>query len=232
MIRRFAFVFTLITMTAAIALPGIANAQTEPEQPAPPPPPPPPPPTPEAPRGMVALGPSDHQEVMGAIGLQIARSFALAPAGTDVVTGVTNVGVRYWFNEKLGVDAGLGLAISHVSDGGSATGIGFGLNAGVPMAIGIYKHITTFFEPSLDFFLIKSNTDNNNTLFDFDVLGSLGFEWQLGWVEASRISLILRLGAGINLISDGTTTQITFATGGGSSVEGLFNTTLALAFYL
>jgi len=220
-----------IMMTVAIAVPGIASAQTEPEQPAPPPPPPPPPPA-EAPRATVAMGPSDHQEIVGAVGLEIARTFAIPAAVTSVVNSVTNVGVRYWFNEKMGLDAGLGLSISHASDGVSATGLGFGINAGVPIALGIYKHITTFFEPSADFFLIKANTDVGDPVFSFDVLGSLGFEWQLGWVEASRISLMLRLGAGINLTSDGTNTRITFATGGGNSIEGLFNTTLAVAFYL
>jgi len=229
MIRRFAFVLALITMTAAIAAPGIASAQTEPEQPAPPPPPPPPA---DVPHAAAPLGPSDHQEVIGAVGLEISRSISvIQPTDVTPVGGVTNVGIRYWFNEKMGVDAGLGLSIAHTSDGNSATGIGFGLNAGVPIALGIYRHITTFFEPSMDFFLIKVNTDVD-TFFSFDLLGSLGFEWQLGWVEASRIALLLRLGAGINLNSDGATTRVSFATGGGSSVEGLFNTTLALAFYL
>src|SRR5262249_50418987 len=124
MIRRFAYMLALVTMTAAIAVPGIASAQTEPEQPAPPPPPPPPPPA-EAPRVPTAMGPSDHQEIIGAIGLEIARTFALPVAPTGPVGSVTNVGVRYWFNEKLGVDAGLGVAIAHFSDGVSTTGLGF-----------------------------------------------------------------------------------------------------------
>ena len=75
-------------------------------------------------------------------------------------------------------------------------------------------------------------TDADANFIDFDLFGALGFEWQLGWVEASRISLTLRLGAGLNFLNGGGGTSISFATGGGSSVEGLFNTNLALTFYL
>src|SRR5262249_60895599 len=104
---------------------------------------------------------------------------------------VTNVGMRYWFNSSIALDAGLGIAFGHVGD---TNGVGFGINAGVPIAIGVYKHITTFFEPLIDFFFLKPSTDLDAQLLIFDVQGALGFEWQLGWVEASRISLQLRLG--------------------------------------
>src|SRR5437764_313875 len=84
-------------------------------------------------------------------------------------------------------------------------------------------------QPALDFFFLKPNTDTDPNIFDLDLFGALGFEWQLGWVEASRISLTLRLGAGLNFIN-ANGSSITFATGGGSSVEGLFNTSFALTF--
>jgi len=177
---------------------------------------------------------TDHEEVVGSLGFQIAATFP----GAGPIPGVTNVGMRYWFNDKIGLDAGFGIA---VGNDGNATGVGFGLDAGVPIAIGVYKHITTFFEPTLAFFLIKSPTDADPTIF-FNVAGSLGFEWQLGWVEASRVSLTLRVGAGLNVVNTpgamggGSTTTVVFGTGlapgNGSSVEGLFSNTFALTFYL
>jgi hypothetical protein len=84
----------------------------------------------------------------------------------------------------------------------------------------------------VDFFFIKPNTDSDAQLLVFDLQGALGFEWQLGWIEASRISLQLKLGAGLNILNDGNITQIHFATGGGSSWEGMFSSTFALTFYL
>ena len=241
MLRRLALM--MLMGTATVLVPNAAFAQDEGEQVAPPPPPPPPAPAPApAPvrRVTVATPPagaaaSDHEEVVGSLGFQISATFG-APVGamgaTGPIPGVTNVGLRYWFNDKIGLDAGFGIA---VGNDGNNTGVGFGIDAGVPIAIGIYKHITTFFEPTLAFFLIKSPTDAD-PIIDFNVAGSLGFEWQLGWIEASRISLTLRVGAGLNVFNNGTNTVVNFGTGiapvGGSSVEGLFSSTFALTFYL
>jgi hypothetical protein len=238
MLRRLALM--MLMGTATVLVPNAAFAQDEGEQVAPPPPPPPPPAPAPAPapvrRVTVATPPggaaaSDHEEVIGSLGFQIAATFGapvpvMGPAGP--IPGVTNVGLRYWFNDKIGLDAGFGVA---VGNDGNNTGVGFGINAGVPIAIGIYKHITTFFEPTIVFFLIKSPTDAD-PLINFNVAGNLGFEWQLGWIEASRISLTLRLGAGLNVLNNGNNTVVLFGTGGGSSVENLFSSTFALTFYL
>jgi hypothetical protein len=170
--------------------------------------------------------------VLRNVGIQITTAAALPTALANSVTSVTDVGIRYWWNERFALDAGVGLAIKSYSPpvGGSSTGVGFGFAGGVPIALGIYKHITTFFEPGLDFYIIKANS-GAETLYIGDVTGSLGFELQLGYVEASRLSLTLRIGAGVNIFADGGTT-VTFATGGGNSIEGLFSSALALTFYL
>ncbi|HJZ85633.1 MAG TPA: hypothetical protein VKN99_10710 [Polyangia bacterium] len=238
MLRRLAFALALAS--AAILIPGLAMAQEEGDQPAPPPPPPPPPPAPAPPPQVTrapkvaAAAASDHEEVIGSLGFQI--SVGATQAGMAGF-GVTNVGIRYWFNDKIALDAGLGITLIHLAPdmGDSDTAIGFGINAGVPIAIGIYKHITTFFSPDIDFFLFKPGS-NADTAIRFDVAGSMGFEWQLGWVEASRISLTLKLGAGLDVTTKDPQamggTVVRFATGGGSSLEGLFSTSLALTFYL
>jgi hypothetical protein len=241
MLRRLAFV--MLMGASAALLPNTAFAQDEGEQPAPPPPPPPPPAPAPAParRVTVATPPAapgsfatDHEEIIGSLGFQIAATFP----GAGPVPGITNVGMRYWFNDKIALDAGFGVT---VGNDGNNTGVGFGLDAGVPIAIGVYKHITTFFEPTLAFFLLKSPTDADPVI-DFNVAGSLGFEWQLGWVEASRISLTLRIGAGLNVVNapgpmgGASNTTVVFGTGlapvNGSSVENLFSSTFALTFYL
>jgi hypothetical protein len=242
MVKRLALVLAL-GMVATLA-PASAFAQDEGEQPAPPPPPPvaPTQQPPPARRTTIAHPPgapaTDHEEVIQNIGFQVAFSAVNpmgAPAGANPL-GVTNVGVRYWFNEKIGLDAGLGVTLVHLApdNGDGDTAIAFGLNAGVPIAIGIYKHITTFFSPDLAFYLFKPSSDAD-TAIRFDLAGSVGFEWQLGWVEASRISLTLKMGAGLDVQTKalgGMNTVVSFGTGGGSSVEGLFSSSLALTFYL
>jgi hypothetical protein len=221
---------SLVLALAVLPATALAN-QPQPEGGNPPPPP------------AAAPGSSDHNEVVGAIGIQIAASTPLTGGPS-----ANAIGVRYWMNEKLGIDGGFALTLDHNSPpaGDGTTQVGFGLVGGVPMALGIYKHITTFFEPTLDFFLAKPNV--GDTQFAVELLGSLGFELQLGYVEASRVSLQMRIGGGLRVTSAGNT-DVNFstapgtvglggaATRGGVSVAGasatdLFQSTFALTFYL
>src|SRR5262249_3746427 len=151
------------------------------------------------------------------------------PAAAGVAaTPITAIGTRYWFNEKWGLDAGLGLLIAHVSPpGGGATTFGFGVVGGLPYALGVHKHITTFVEPALDFFVVSPPV--GSTGFQLDVLGSMGFEWQLGfhWLETPTLALIFKLGAGLhvtnNVVAQSTSTvvfQTENQSGFGSVIQG------------
>jgi hypothetical protein len=231
MTRRLALVFSFALFGASPAW--AAQAEGEP---GPPPPAPPaaatPPPAAAAENKLNSAG-TDHGEVLGAVGLQV-QAVTQVPGGAAADQLVT-LGVRYWMNDKMAIEGGMGLLITHVSPsmGDGTTGFGFGLAGGIPLALGVYKHITTFFEPALTFAIFGGS--GADTSIDLNLSGNLGFEWQLGYVDASRLSVIYRMGLGLDLATNagvGKATIVNFATTGGNSIEGLFQSTVAVCFYL
>jgi hypothetical protein len=114
-------------------------------------------------------GSTDHSKVIGKIGIGYFGQFDVpygalgtgAP-GNPGTAPTQMVGVRYWFQEKMGLDLGLGLGISSGSTerpGAAGTTVksdtpsifAFSLKAGVPLALGVGRHYAFILEPQVLF---------------------------------------------------------------------------------
>jgi hypothetical protein len=115
-------------------------------------------------------GPTDHEKVIGKIGVMyfgfnqqpIAGGAGAPSAGISRTTVSTPViGVRYWLKERLGIDAGLGFNLSRSSttvqpatgpevSTDNPTVLSFALHGGLPLAFAYGKHYKFLLVPELN----------------------------------------------------------------------------------
>jgi hypothetical protein len=152
-----------LTMLSMSLVPALAWGQ---EAPPPPPPRPAPPPAAAAPEpapAPVEEGINDPHRFIGHFGVtyfditdlpianQVTGGATPGPGGiTSSTVSAPVVGVRYWLNERFGIDAGIGLGLAGGSDqavaGGTSTTVsktsstGFAFHGGVPIALAEGKH--------------------------------------------------------------------------------------------
>ena len=168
-----------------------------------------------APMAVAAPGASDHSAVVGhmGVGYMGAKDVPLAGAPSTTTAGPSSkltapvIGVRYWFNEKMGVDLGLGLALS---GGSSTTTVGnvattidspgaFAvlLHAGVPYVLASKKHYNFQIVPELNFgYASQTIADKADSAKDikltgmrFDVGARAGTELHFGFMGVPQLAL-------------------------------------------
>ncbi len=252
--RTVVIALALVVPAALLLAEQSALAQDEPliggenPPPAPPPsptpsptPPPPPPPRPVAapapaptdgntPRKLKDVTDTDHDMVVKAVGLQVVQQVAGTAFGmpNDPRLTLSEIGVRVWLARKIGLDAGLGLLLF---DAGSNIDAQFGLafTAGVPFALGIYRHVTMFAGPELTFGVGRVN---DTTPILLTIAGRAGIELHLGFMDIPRVALSLGFTLGFTMIHVSDNTQILFGTGNAFNFWGLFTTNVGLIFYI
>ena len=148
---RLAVVATPIAACALLLVPSSASAQEMA------PPPPPPMTTTVETKSEV----SDHSLVVGRLGIGYFGQFdvplgaPLAAGGEGAPQPAQVIGVRYWMQEKVGLDLGLGWAMrsgSNTADGTSvdrASTLTLALRGGLPISLFDSKHYTFFIEPEI-----------------------------------------------------------------------------------
>ncbi len=212
--------------TTEVAPPPPIPAAPEPE-PAPPPPPPeaaaPPPPPPPPPPAEVE-GASDHESVVGHLGVGYL-GFVNVPYGAiqDSTATVGNttpapvIGIRYWLSPGLGLDVGVGFSTAFGSDetevGGASTDVdsaaptAFAIHAGVPLAIMHAKHYAFEIIPELNVAYASQDIEdgNENTGFHMDVGARAGAEVQFGFMGIPQLAL--QAGIGLKLEMNQTKTE-------------------------
>ncbi|MCC6644505.1 MAG: hypothetical protein IT374_02910 [Polyangiaceae bacterium] len=145
---------------AALLTSGAALAQD-------PPPPPAPAPGPGAATGSEKVtdgGPSAHSQVVGTFAITwfgVGDVPIAAAQGARQAVATPAVGARYWLNEKLGIDAGLGFSqksgsTETVSGGTTVTtdqpsSTAFWLHVGVPLALAHAGNFTFLVTPELNY---------------------------------------------------------------------------------
>src|SRR5439155_5558031 len=92
---------------------------------------------------------TDHSRVVGHLGVGYFGALAM-PLGSGAVptnpVALQLVGVRYWFNDGVGLDVALGWAMASGSQTANGTSsdrpslFGIGIHAGVPIALYNGKH--------------------------------------------------------------------------------------------
>jgi len=201
---------TTTTTTAPVATPAPASATPAPAQ-----------------TGMalpgadatVAPGGRDHDQVVGhfGVGYMGRRSIVINPAldaaGNPGTVDAPIIGMRYWLDPMIGIDAGIGLLFSSGSvktdPGGNSTDLQgytvFMLHGGVPLALAGSKHFSFQIVPELNLGLASSTiaggmADTDLSGFHLDLGARAGTEIQFGFIGIPELSL--QAGVGLALAYD------------------------------
>jgi len=169
-------------------------------------------------------GTTDHDLVVKKLGVMFFGVSDMpiaegAPAGvTEGKISTPVVGVRYWLNEKFGIDAGLGIGMTSsnrtlesggkakVEEAGAAK-TGLMLHGGVPLVLGKAKHFKFLAVPELNIGwstqteaaqnvqdATKSPPDISRSGFLFDIGGRVGTEIQFGFIGIPQLALQASVG--------------------------------------
>lgn len=183
-----------------------------------------PPPPPAA----AAQGDTDHDAVVGtvAIGYLGKRGLAVGEPvfGGGGPTGVANmvspnvnapiIGIRYWLDPMVGIDAGIGVGITSqsasVSPGGDVPApstTAFLVHAGLPLALANSGHFSFQLIPELNVGFGNYSRDQGAGIsqsgsgFHFDVGARAGAEIHFGFIGLPRLSLLGTIGLGFAIDS-------------------------------
>lgn len=163
---------------------------------------------------------NDHELVVGRLGVgwfgvsNIPTSFAVDGSGTGNVVAAPVLGARYWFTSFLGLDVGLGVAISGSTTETSNNGVtlmeldgpstfGLLLHLGVPMAFKSGKHYSFLLVPELNAGTASisrkindgtGEVDLETTGFRFDLGARAGAEIQFGFIDIPELALEASVG--------------------------------------
>jgi hypothetical protein len=254
--------------------PALAAAQAPPPAAAPPPPPaavpPPPPPSSASISGSASTsgttslssasfpeGPtpsvSDHSRVVGSFGVGWFGISDVPIANADGSRGniaAPALGVRYWVNDLLGIDAGVGFATSSSSteangndlDGLSRTA--FLLHAGVPLALATGRHYIFEVVPEANFAFATGNSgdpaDVDLSGLRFELGARAGTEIQFGFIGIPELALEASVGlflrkdsykASPNAGDDATASDFLISTSNINNPWDFFRSNVAARYY-
>lgn len=172
-------------------------------------------------------GPTDHSVVVGHLGLRYfgsadmpALSFTGGMASQGGSQAVHTVGARYWLNNSLGIEAGLGIGFTSgsntrtVQSGGNTMQqssdnpnfFGLGLQVGLPIMIAEAKHLAIHLDPYLYFRYGTSGittgsgtstTDNTLSAVQFGLGANAVAELQFGFIGLPQLGLQAQFGFGL-----------------------------------
>jgi len=166
-----------------------------------------------------AAGNSDHVNVVGHLGIgYLGRRTVLiaGPGGgaadpTPVDAPV--LGVRYWLNPMLGIDAGLGLSFTSGSvtppGGDEVDKVGstvFILHGGVPLSLASSQHFSFQVVPEINLGMASATQeldpapDNELSGFHLDIGARAGAEVHFGFIDVPQLSL--QAGVGLSFAYD------------------------------
>jgi hypothetical protein len=168
-------------------------------------------------------GITDHEKVVGKFGVMYF-GVTQQPIGTGTPVNVQRgnvptpvVGVRYWFQERMGIDVGLGFNFfsssravqqnnTEVTSDGPAV-LAFALHGGLPLAFAYGKHYKFLLVPELNFGYATQTEaaqnlapgapappDIHRTGLRFDVGARVGTEIQFGFIGIPELALQASVG--------------------------------------
>ena len=186
----------------------------------------------------------------------VGGNVGLAPNGvTGSTVSAPVVGVRYWFQHNLGIDAAIGLGFAGGSQeviqgsvdttADKASTIGFALHGGLPIALFHRRHYTFLAIPQLTIgftsgtFTPTGGVQQDLSGFLFDVGGAIGAEIHFGFIGIPELALQASVGlsyrravfkwkSGSNSASDGTNT---FGTNVTADPWALFKDAISATYY-
>jgi len=159
-----------------------------------------------------ALDAADHASVVGhfGVGYMGRRTININPLGAPATVDAPIIGVRYWLDPLIGIDAGLGLLFSSGSAkvGDVSTDLQgytvFMLHGGVPLALAGSKHFSFQVVPEVNLGFASSKTGGAQSAdlsgFHLDIGARAGGEFQFGFIGIPELSL--QAGVGLALSYD------------------------------
>lgn len=174
--------------------------------------------------GMIATAASAqtaNQRLQGMTGIGYFNSFSDAPA---------IVGVRYWMNEGMAVDFGVGLGFDNHNDDPSSTALedegllDFAFDVGLPIAFHGEENMIVYFRPGVTVGGIQGfvpdaadPTAASDKGYDIAFRGevAVGGEFFLGQLGWPNLSFSGQIGLGVDVVSpkeDGADTSVSFNT--------------------
>ena len=147
---------------------------------------------------------SDHAAVVSHLGVGFFGTMTLPiPTMADPDDGTLlapTIGVRYWLDDFLGIEAALGLNITSqdLDTTTEASAFGFALHGGVPLALAANEHFVFEIVPVLNFGIasgsVESTMGGMTASTDFsglliEVGGRVGAEVHFGFIDLPSLSL-------------------------------------------
>ena len=177
-------------------------------------------------------GTSDHDQMVGRLAVGyfgVTQVGAGAGVGDDpgdsaysVVGDAPVIGVRYWLNQTIGIDVGVGIGIMGGKDtlegdpdveADKPSFTGFNLHGGVPLALASAGHFTFEIVPELNVGIGSAGEDPNGDAdgetsysgFHLDVGARAGAEIHFGFINIPQLALQGSVGLALAIDSGKTT---------------------------
>ena len=213
--------------------------------------------------GDAPSGDSDHSQVVGSFGVGY-RGRRTGGTGTGLLTPAGDVpvealqapviGVRYWMDDGMGIDVGIGILMSGGTTEQTTAGVsipdaeqparsGFLLHGGVPLNLSEYEHFNFQLVPELNVGFASYDADGagDGSGMHFDVGARVGAEVHFGFIEGlERLSLQAGVGMAMNYDTttweaDGgdeiTSSAWNLGTNSGTNPWNIFTSNVAALYY-
>lgn len=186
-----------------------------------------------APAAAATPGTSDHAQMVGRLAVGYF-GIATMGAGTNLAAGSNDtaylvtgpapvVGVRYWIDPMIGIDAGLGISmvggtidtgVVNTPDVKRNSFTAFLIHGGVPLALASADHFTFEVIPEVNVGFGSAKDDPNGAAtdgerkhsgFHFDLGARIGAEIHFGFIKLPQLSLVGSVGLRFDSDSGSTT---------------------------
>jgi hypothetical protein len=198
------------------------------------------------PTGDAAPAPSDHDAVVGRLGISARRldagpvPLALRPglgcaadAGVPCTVTVGALGARYWTSRNLALDGALALAAGGGSTGSASldTYLGVGPVVGVSLLLANWRHLAVLASPELAFLWFRPAGGDTSSTVMFDLQAAVEAELHFGFIGVPALSIGILAGGSVQYeAAPGLHVWSVGVIGGGSAWDAL--TRLSLRYYL
>ncbi len=220
-----------------------------------------------------ARGDSDHEQAVGRLGAgffgvasvplvaaepDATNTYFMLDYPADAALSAPVVGVRYWFSETFGVEAGVGVGLSQgsferISGAGTETGdppsyTAFCVHAGVPIALAYSDHFAFEFVPAVDVGISMGTILGALPENDWDVStmqlqagARIGAEIHFGFLDVPQLALQTSVGLNVAYRSKSAEqatgfsqsgTDLSIGTSFGGGVWDSFIKNVALIYYI
>ena len=200
-------------------------------------------------------GPTDHSRFVGdfAIGFLGFQTINIADdTGAPTAVNAPVIGGRYWLDEGMGIDAGIGFSFASAStttEAGDTTTetddpqpAAFILHGGVPFALAASQYFVFELIPELNVGF-AGNTINDDELrgFHLDLGARAGAEVHFGFIDLPQLSLQAGIGVSlaydsVSVTNDETDTSVSasrtsFGTNVGNDPWDIFTSSISALYY-